>query len=94
MGFVTNDPKKADEKTPGGHGLVVDLQLRVCPECRREVPEWQDECPRCGVAAVPQASLPPTMPDIPAHLLVDEDAEDAPEGGASADGSDGGSGAG
>ena len=75
MGYVTNDPKKGDEQQPGGHGLVMDLGLMACPQCRREVPTWLAECADCGVAAVPRTSLGSVMPDIPAHLLADEDDE-------------------
>ena len=74
MGFVTNDKKSGDEQQPGGGlGLSMDLDLRACPECRREVLQWQDSCPDCGVQAVARTSLATVMPDIPAHLLVDDD---------------------
>ncbi|HUG86556.1 MAG TPA: hypothetical protein VMM13_18455 [Euzebya sp.] len=76
MGYVTNDPKKGDEQQPGGSGLVLDLGLMACPQCRREVPSWQDECPDCGVRAVARTSLTSVMPDIPAHLLADDDGAD------------------
>ncbi len=76
MGYVTNDPKKGDEQQPGGHGLVVDLGLLVCPRCRREVPEWAATCPECGEVAVPRADLPAAVPDVPAHLLADPDEAD------------------
>lgn len=72
MGYVTNDPKKADEQQPGGHGLYMDLGLMACPVCRREVPAWQDECPDCGVQAVARTALASAMPDVPAHLLTDD----------------------
>lgn len=76
MGFVTNDPKKGDEQQPGDAGLVVDLGLTACPQCRREVPEWADECAGCGVRAVPRSSLESATPDIPEHLLADDPGED------------------
>jgi hypothetical protein len=79
MGYVTNDPKKADDQQPGGAGLVVDLDLRACPSCRREVPTWQDTCSDCGVQAVARTSLQSQVPDIPAHLLVDDDEADQPD---------------
>jgi rRNA maturation protein Nop10 len=63
------DPKKKDdEEQPGGSGLRFDLDLRVCPECRRESLPWQEECPTCGVPTVPPAELPAqrfTLPDLP-----------------------------
>ena len=80
MGFVTNDPKKADEQLPGATGLIVDLGLMSCPQCRREVPEWRDDCPDCGVRAVPRSSLASAVPDVPAHLLMDDDEDDADTG--------------
>lgn len=76
MGFVTNDKKTGDEQQPGGSGLSMDLDLRACPECRREVPEWQDTCPDCGVQAVARTSIGAVMPDIPAHLLLDDEEQD------------------
>ena len=78
MGYVTNDPKKADDQQPGGSGLMMDLGLMACPRCRREIPAWQDECPDCRVPAVARTALASVMPEIPAHLLGEEDeAEDA-----------------
>ncbi|MEE8600842.1 hypothetical protein [Euzebya tangerina] len=80
MGFVTGDRKKGDEQQPGGgSGLTMDLEMRACPACRREVHAWQDNCPDCGVQAVDRTSLASGMPAIPAHLLEDEPdaAEDA-----------------
>ena len=86
MGFVTNDPKKSDEQQPGATGLIVDLGLMSCPECRREVPEWQDDCPDCGVRAVPRASLGSQVPDVPAHLLGDDDDDDDDDTSSDTDG--------
>ncbi|CAN5348368.1 hypothetical protein BH23ACT9_BH23ACT9_21650 [soil metagenome] len=76
MGYVTNDPKKSDEQQPGGSGLVINLGLMACPQCRREVPGWLDECAECEVQAVPRTSLGTVMPAIPAHLLADDQDED------------------
>jgi hypothetical protein len=78
MGYVTNDPKKGDEQQPGGSGLMMDLGLTACPQCRREVPAWQEDCPDCGVPAVARASLQSIMPVIPAHLLLADDEEQPP----------------
>jgi hypothetical protein len=77
VGYVTNDPKRGDEQQPGGHGLVVDLDLRACPRCRRELPSWAARCDDCGEAAVARTALPPATPDVPAHLLADDEAGDA-----------------
>lgn len=87
MGFVTNDKKSGDEQQPGGSGIVEDLGLRACPQCRREVPEWEQECRDCGVPAVPRTQLTSVMPEIPAHLLADE--PDADDEASAADGSNG-----
>ena len=77
MGYLTPDPKKGDEQQPGGgSGLVVDLGLKACPQCRREVPDWEARCPACGIPPVPKGELPSLLPDIPAHLLVDEEEEE------------------
>lgn len=76
MGYVTNDPKRGDEQQPGGHGLVVDLGLMACPSCRRELPDWEPVCSRCQERAVPRSALGSAAPDIPAHLLADEEPED------------------
>jgi hypothetical protein len=73
MGYVTDDRERGDEQLPGGHGLSVDLGLMACPSCRRELPDWEPVCATCGVAAVPRSQLPSAMPDIPAHLLADDD---------------------
>lgn len=80
MGYVTNDKKSGDEQRPGGSGLVVDLGLMACPQCRREVPDWLQECGTCGVTAVPRSSLGSVMPDVPAHLLADDEDEGEDEG--------------
>ena len=79
MGYVTKDKKDGDEQRPGGAGIVEDLGLRACPQCRREVPDWEDECRDCGVAAVPRAQLTSVLPDIPAHLLADDPEADEEE---------------
>ena len=76
MGIVTPDPRKGDQQLPGGQGLVVDLGLMACPQCRREVPDWRTDCPDCEVDAVPKTSLPSMTPDVPAHLLLDDDEDD------------------
>lgn len=93
MGFVTNDPKRGDDQEPGATGLVVDLGLMACPQCRREVPDWSPRCPDCGVEAIPRSQLGSAVPDIPAHLLApsDDDADgDADDGDADDDADDDG----
>jgi rRNA maturation protein Nop10 len=77
MAFL--DPKKQqeDDELPGSSGLRLDLDIRICPECRRESLPWQEECPTCGVPTVAPTALPAqrfVLPDL------DEDAEeDAPD---------------
>jgi hypothetical protein len=72
MAYVTNDKRKGDELPGGGSGLELDLELRACPVCRRELHPWQLTCPDDGAAAVARAGLGSTMPPPPAHLLADE----------------------
>lgn len=73
MGIFSNDPKK--EEQPGvGSGLQVDLDVRACPRCRRELHPWEPVCPDDGAAAVDRTSLSRYgLPPPPAHLLDDDD---------------------
>lgn len=79
MGFL--NPKQdddEDEALPGASGLHLDLELRRCPSCRRELTPWQERCPDCGEAGVAASAVPAssfTLPDL-SHL----DAPDATEG--------------
>jgi rRNA maturation protein Nop10 len=73
MAFL--DPKKQqeDDELPGSSGLKLDLDIRICPECRRESLPWQEECATCGVPTVAPSALPAqrfALPDL------GEDAED------------------
>jgi hypothetical protein len=69
--------QRADEPGQVGDGLEVDLQLRVCPECRRELHLWQQRCPDDGAPAVEAGTLPRSdLPPVPSALLDD----DAPGG--------------
>lgn len=72
MGYLTPGRKKDDEDPGGGSGLHLDLDERVCPECRRTLPPWQDRCPDDGAVGVAPTSLPSAIPPPPAHLLEDE----------------------
>ena len=75
MAFL--DPKKQDdEEQPGSSGLRLDLDVRICPECRRESLPWQDTCPDCGVATVPPTELPAQRFVLPDLGTDDEEQED------------------
>ena len=80
MGFVTNDKRGGDEGGgSGGSGLELDLDTRVCADCRRELLPWQDTCPDDGGAAVKPGDLPPPpdpLADRLASMLDDEDEDD------------------
>lgn len=73
MGYVTNDPRRGDDRVPGGDGLVLDLGLLACPRCRIEVADWEPACPECGAQPLPKTSLGPALPEPPAHLLADDE---------------------
>lgn len=72
MGIFANDPRK-EEQPGGGSGLEVDLELKACPTCRRELQPWERHCPEDGTAAVPRTSLSAgDLPPPPPHLLGDD----------------------
>jgi hypothetical protein len=80
MGFL-NRNQQDDEELPGS-GLHLDLDVRRCPQCRREAPPWQEDCPDCGVGTVPSRDLPPVeggLPDL-SHLAVDDEPADTDAG--------------
>ena len=80
MGFV--DPKGShedDQELPGAAGLFLDLDLKRCPVCRREVTPWQDECPDCGEVAVAASAVPAAGFALPG-LLPEDVTEDADDG--------------
>jgi hypothetical protein len=56
MGFVQK--KGGDEGGgSGGSGLEMDLDLKACEVCRRELLPWQETCPDDGGRAVPTSGL-------------------------------------
>jgi hypothetical protein len=75
MGFL-NRKQEDDQELPGS-GLHLDLEVRRCSQCRREVAPWQEACPDCGAGTVPARDLPPLtggLPDL-SHLASDEDTD-------------------
>lgn len=75
MSVFAKGPKQ-EEEPGGGSGLGMDLELRACPQCRRELHPWESTCPVDGSPAVPRTSLRTEhLPPPPAHLLADEDDE-------------------
>lgn len=89
MGFI--DPKRDqddDQDLPGAGGLHLDLDLKRCPSCRREVAPWQSTCPDCGDEVVDATAVPAA--DFPLAALaldVDDDPDDGdgPDGAAERD---------
>lgn len=93
MGFV--DPKRdddADDLLPGASGLHLDLDVKRCPACQREVLPWQTECPDCGETAVHPNDLPggrfvlPKLPPDPDEGPGTDDAGDRADDGEADDG--------
>jgi hypothetical protein len=72
VGFL--DPKKLqeDDELPGGSGLHLDLETKVCPSCHREALPWQTECQDCGVSTVVRSDVPVPEFELPNLLLDDE----------------------
>jgi hypothetical protein len=81
VGFV--DPKQSndeDEALPGASGLYLDLDLKRCPDCRRELTPWQERCGDCGTVGVSASEVPATsypLPDL-SHLEVDDPSDEDP----------------
>ena len=79
MGFLDPDRHKdEDDGLAGSSGLHVDLETKICPECRREALPWQRTCPACGVPTVLPKDLPPASLPLP-HL--DDDTDGGSDGG-------------
>jgi predicted amidophosphoribosyltransferase len=73
MAIISRGPQR-EEEPGGGSGLHLDLDLQVCPSCRRELHPWERTCPEDGAEAVPRTSLQRAdLPPPPSHLLDDED---------------------
>jgi D-arabinose 1-dehydrogenase-like Zn-dependent alcohol dehydrogenase len=67
--------RKREQEPGGGSGLELDLDLRSCPICRRDLHPWEPTCPNDGTPAVPRHLLTSNIPPPPAHLLADDEAE-------------------
>lgn len=77
MGFVQK--KGGDEGGgSGGSGVEMDLDLKACEVCRRELLPWQEICPDDGGRAVPKAGLPAVQDPMAERLaaLLDDPAPD------------------
>lgn len=80
MSVFAKGPQQ-EEEGAAGPTLGLDLELRACPACRRELHPWEDTCPVDGSAAVARTSLAtPGLAPPPAHLLDDDEDEDAGSG--------------
>jgi hypothetical protein len=74
VGFLDPNKLQEDDELPGGSGLHLDLETKVCPVCQREALPWQTECEDCGVPTVVRADVPVPEFDLP-NLLLDDDPE-------------------
>lgn len=78
MAFL--DPKKQDDQDdvlPGAPGLHLDLDVRVCPDCRLQTPPWVARCPDCGAATVTPAEIPAAQFALPDLDTEEEDGDEA-----------------
>lgn len=91
--FLNQDDDDRDETGPQGQGLHVEVEEKVCRDCRREVPAWIRTCPECGGDVVPRTALPAPH-DALLQRFTDADDDDAGGGNGGGDGSASGSAAG
>jgi hypothetical protein len=84
VGFL-NKQQDEDDELPGS-GLHVDLDVRICPDCRTEAMPWQDTCATCGATPVLASQLPARSIALPSHLLEGLDDEVEPTDTRSDDG--------
>jgi hypothetical protein len=74
MGVFAKRGGGGDEQEPDGSSPYVDLGLRACPACRRELMAWEERCPEDGTPGVARSELQRTdVPDVPPHLLDEPD---------------------
>ncbi len=78
MGFVQKKGGDEDGGAGGGSGLEMDLDLKACAICRRELLPWQDVCPDDGGRAVPKAGLVAETDPLAERLaaMLDDDPGD------------------
>ena len=56
MSPIARTPEEPGSFRPG---LNLDLDLRICPTCRRELLPWQSVCPEDGAEGVHASQIPP-----------------------------------
>lgn len=79
---ILNKKSEDDDELPGS-GMRVDLDTKVCPQCRREAMPWEDVCPACSVSTVSpedvpatEIPLPPGLRDLDDEALDEQDSDD------------------
>lgn len=65
MGFLDPSSPEEDDELPGGSGLHLDLDTRVCPACGREALPWQRDCQDCHVPTVDRGDVPVPVFELP-----------------------------
>lgn len=72
MGILSRGGEEKDgEERSGQPGLDLDLEVRYCETCRRELRPWLDTCPDDGGRALRAAELPSREQDLGAGLRDD-----------------------
>lgn len=66
MGYETR-------RDASGSGLELDLELRACEVCRRELLPWQATCPEDGGRGVKREELPPPADPLAERLAALDD---------------------
>jgi hypothetical protein len=79
MGFLNPKQNQDDEQLPGS-GRSIDLDTKVCPNCRRETLPWEQRCADCDVVPVAPGEVPaediPLPPGLAALAEEDDDLGD------------------
>jgi hypothetical protein len=74
VGFLNPKQLDQDDQLPGS-GLRVDLEAKVCPECRSTALPWQETCRDCGLPVVAPEAVPAPRFELP-HLADDPGDDD------------------